>query len=218
MTPRLDIHADVICPWCLIGKLQLEQALAEAGRPVFDIHWQPFLLDPEMPATGRDHAGWLEAQFGSRAEAARQGVEVTEAAQAAGMSIDLGAIRHIPNPIDAHRLIHWAGLEGRQGAVVDALFRAHFQQGRDIGDHEVLTHIAEAAGMDPALTMRLLVTDADLAETRGRAAYARARGIGGAPTFVIAQTHVLPGAQPLALWRQVVAEITGQQPPPERLH
>lgn len=212
MTLRLDIFADVICPWCLIGKAQLEQALAEAGQPVLDIHWQPYLLNPDMPAEGMDRRAYLEGKFGGRAEAAKAYTEIARAAEAAGIEMDLAAIRRTPNTLDAHRLIHWAGLEGRQAAVVDALFRSYFQSGEDIGTHAVLRRIAGDAGMNTELVARLLDTDADLAETRGRAAHARARGISGVPTFILAETHVLTGAQPAGFWRQVIAEITGTAP------
>ena len=129
---------------------------------------------------------------------------------AAGVEINFEGIARTPNTLDAHRLIHWAGLEGRQTAVVSALFRAYFQEGRDIGDHGVLLEIAEATGLDQEMTDRLLASDADAEDIRARDEHARARGVTGVPTFVIANQHVLPGAQSSELWSNVIEEIGAQ--------
>ena len=113
----------------------------------------------------------------------------------------------MPNTLDAHRLIHWAGLEGRQAAMVAALFAAFFQNGRDIGDVATLVELAAAVGMDPAVVARLLASDADRAEIAARDGHARARGVGAVPTYLIANQYVLSGAQPVDLWGQVIAEL-----------
>jgi len=206
---RLDILADPICPWCLIGKRLLENALATRPDHPFVIAWHPFQLNPEMPAGGMDRRAYLEAKFGGKAEAARVYAEIDEKARAAGIELNLAAITRTPNTLDAHRLIHWAGIEHRQAAVVEALFDAYFLEGRDIGAAETLAGIAAGAGMDGAMVARLLASDADADAIRARDAHARERGVTGVPTFVVADRHVLVGAQPTALWQKVIAELAG---------
>ncbi len=210
---KLDILSDPVCPWCMIGKARLDRALESRPDHRFEIEWHPFQLNPDMPAAGMDRAAYLEAKFGGRANAAEVYARIDEAAREAGIEIDWGSIPRIPNTLDAHRLIHWAGLEGRQMPVVAALFRAYWQEGRDIGDHDTLADIADAAGLDAAIVRRLLASDADADDIRARDAHARGRGVSGVPTFIIANSHVVPGAQPPALWVQLIDEIAGQLEP-----
>jgi len=129
---RLDIFSDPVCPWCYIGKVLLDRALEAHPAHDFVIEWQPFQLNPDLPREGVDRASYLEAKFGGKARAAQVYARIEEAAQAAGLVIDFAAMKRMPNTLDAHRLIHWAGLEGRQAAMVAALFAAFFRDGRDI--------------------------------------------------------------------------------------
>ena len=207
---KLDILSDPICPWCMIGKARLDRALE--ARPVhpFRIEWHPFQLNPEMPPDGMDRRAYLEDKFGGKAAAAEAYARVEAAARESGIEIDWSTTARTPNTLDAHRLIHWAGLEGRQTPVVAALFRAYFREGRDIGDADTLADIADSAGMDAAVTRRLLMTDADRADIAARDAHARARGVTGVPTFIVAERHVVPGAQPPELWMQLIDEILEQ--------
>lgn len=204
---KLDIISDPVCPWCYIGKAQLDRALAAAPDHPFEVEWHPFQLNPDMPAEGMDRRDYLRAKFGGEEGAAEVYAKVAEAAEAAGLSLDLGAIRRQPNTLDAHRLIHWAGIEGRQTAAVSALFAAYFKQGRDIGDREVLADIADEIGMDAAVIHRLLDSSADVEETRARDKAAREMGVTGVPTFIVAGKHAVPGAQPAELWTRVIEEL-----------
>lgn len=206
----LDIFADPICPWCLIGKAHLDRALAARPDHPFVIAWHPFQLNPDMPPEGMDRRVYLEAKFGGRMGAIEAHKPVLAAAEAAGLEIDLAAIRRTPNTLDAHRLIHWAGLEGRQAAVVAALLRAYWREGRDIGAAPVLATIGEAAGMDRAMLDRLLDSDADRDAIRARDTHARQRGLNSVPTFILANTHVVSGAQPPDLWLRVIDELSGR--------
>ncbi|MEL6211015.1 MAG: DsbA family oxidoreductase, partial [Pseudomonadota bacterium] len=147
----LDILSDPICPWCYIGKTHLDAALRDRPEHGFVIAWHPFQLNPDMPAEGMDRQTYLDTKFGGRAQAQAVYGRIAEAAEAAGLQIDLGAIQRTPNTIDAHRLIHWAGIEGRQSEVVDALFQAYFHAGLDIGDPDVLADVADSAGLDAAI-------------------------------------------------------------------
>ncbi|RVV99410.1 DsbA family oxidoreductase [Mesobaculum littorinae] len=210
---KLDILSDPVCPWCYIGKALLDRALTERPDHPFDIEWHPFQLNPDMEAGGRDRAAHLAEKLGGPDRAAEIQAQIDARAAEAGLTIDWAAITVTPNTLDAHRLIHWAGLDGRQGMVVDRLFAAYFRQGRDIGDPDVLADIAEDAGMDRAMVARLLATDADAESIRARDAHARDRGVTGVPTFIVGERQAVPGAQPAELWLDVIAEITGQGAP-----
>ena len=210
---KLDILSDPICPWCYIGKANLESALAAEGRNPFVIEWHPFQLNPDMPEGGMDRRTYLEAKFGGKDAAVRAYAPVLEHAQKAGLSINFEAMTRTPNTLDAHRLIHWAGIEGHQSPCVDALFRAYFVEGRDIGDAEVLADIADGLGMDAAVVMKLLKTDADREAIRARDAHSRQMGVSAVPTFIVAGKHAVPGAQPPELWRRVIAELNAGADP-----
>ncbi|WP_298430077.1 DsbA family oxidoreductase [uncultured Jannaschia sp.] len=210
MTVKLDILSDPICPWCHIGRANLFRALERHPDHPFTLEWHPFQLNPDMPAEGMDRRAYLEAKFGGRDGAVRAYAPVVEAAEAAGLSIDFEAIARTPNTLDAHRLIHWAGLEGRQTPVATALFQAYFEKGQDIGDVPTLVALGAEAGMDAGMLERLFAGDADADDIRARDAHARERGVTGVPTFVLANQHVLRGAQPPELWAQVIEEVAGQ--------
>ncbi|GAA5069494.1 DsbA family oxidoreductase [Roseibacterium beibuensis] len=204
---KLDILSDPICPWCFIGWSNLARALEARADHPFAIEWHPFQLNPEMPKGGMDRRSYLEAKFGGKEGAVTAYLPVAEHAAKAGLDLKLDQIKRTPNTLDAHRLIHWAGIEGRQTAVAVALFRAYFQDGLDIEDPDVLRAIAEKAEMDGGMVAQLLAGDADTDEIRARDAHARQRGVQAVPTFVVANTHVVPGAQPPELWMQVIDEL-----------
>ncbi len=206
---KLDILSDPICPWCFIGKARMDQALINHPDHPFTIEWHPFQLNPTMPAGGMDRREYLETKFGGRANALKVYGQIAQAAEESGLEIDFAAIERTPNTLDAHRLIHWAGIEGRQTAVVTALFKAYFQEGKDIEDPATLRAIAEGAEMDGDMIARLLASDADRADIIARDTHARQRGVNSVPTFIVANTHVVPGAQPPELWEQVIAELAG---------
>ena len=206
MMIRLDIFSDPVCPWCYIGKANLDRALeAHADHP-FRIEWHPFQLNPDMPSEGVDKHDYLAAKFGED-RLVQMHLRLKEVSRAAGAEIDPDTPRRMPNTLDAHRLIHWAGLEGRQTAVVSAIMRAYWREGRDIGNAGVLADIAAAAGMDRAVTARLLASDADADDIRARDADARAKGVSAVPTFLIAQQYVVSGAQPPEVWGRVIEEL-----------
>lgn len=207
---KLDIMSDPICPWCYIGKTHLDKALAARPNHPFTIEWHPFQLNPDMPAGGMDRRAYLEGKFGGKEGAVRAYAPVVENAEAAGLSINFKGIQRTPNTLDAHRLIHWAGIEQKQTRMVDALFKAYFVDGRDIGDVEVLADLADSAEMDAALVARLLASDADRAEIAARDAHSREMGVSSVPTFIVAGQHAVPGAQPPHLWEKVIDELTSQ--------
>ena len=207
---RLDILSDPICPWCYIGKTNLDRALHKVGDHPFEIEWHPFQLNPTMPPEGMDRRDYLEGKFGGKEGAVRAYAPVVEHAEKAGLSIDFEGMKRTPNTINAHRLIHWAGLEGFQGFVVQRLFEAYFRDARDIGDSEVLADIADSVGMDAAVVTRLLASDADIEDIKQRDAHSRTMGVSSVPTFIVAQQHAVPGAQPTEVWDNVIADIMTQ--------
>lgn len=209
---KLDIFSDPVCPWCMIGKAHLDRALAAHADHPFEIEWHPFQLNPGMPPQGVDRAEYLAAKFGGQDGAVSVYARVVEAAAAAGIAIDFATIKTMPNTFNAHRMIHWAGLEGKQTAMISALFRAYWQEGRDIGNIDTLAAIAGEIGLDPAAMARLLATDADVEALQAREKHARERGVNAVPTFLIANQYVVSGAQPPEVWGQVIDELSAQNP------
>ncbi len=203
---RLDIISDPICPWCYIGKANLDKALAAHPDHPFEITWRPFQLNPDMPREGMDRREYLETKFGKEGAVKAYAV-VEEHAAAAGLTINYDKIQRTPNTLDAHRLIRWAAVDGKQNAVVTDLFQRNFVLGEDISDHAVLVDVAVKAGMDGDAIARLLEGDADLAEVQAEDRQAREMGVQGVPCFIVAGAHALSGAHPTELWEQVIAEI-----------
>jgi predicted DsbA family dithiol-disulfide isomerase len=195
---RIDIVSDAICPWCYIGKRQLERALAmlrEEGL-AFSVHWNPFQLNPDMPPEGRDRAAYRAWKFGSAAKAAELDARITEAAAAVDLGFRTDLMTRTPNTIDAHRLIWFAGHKGAQDAAMEAVFKAYFTQGADIGDQAVLTVCAAEAGLDgPEVTAFLASTRADQ-EMRAADQAAREAGVNGVPSFFLDGYGLFSGAMP----------------------
>ncbi|MEM5521848.1 DsbA family oxidoreductase [Sulfitobacter sp. AS59] len=209
-TIKLDIMSDPICPWCYIGKAHLDRALASEPDHPFVIEWHPFQLNPDMPAEGMDRRAYLEGKFGGKEGAVKAYAPVVEHAKKAGLTINFEDMKRTPNTLDAHRLIHWAGIEGRQTAAVSALFKAYFVDARDIGDAEILADIADGIEMDASVVRRLLASDSDAQDIRDRDDHSRKMGISSVPTFIVGGKHAVPGAQPPELWKQVLADLRQQ--------
>jgi len=203
----LDIFVDPVCPWCLVGKANLDAALAAHPRHPFAIQWHPFQLNPDMPAEGVDKRAHLAQAFGGAARLDALHDRLREEARGAGLALNPDLPKRIPNTVNAHRLIHWAGVEGRQSEMVGALFAAYWQQGRDIGDLNILADIAGEVGMDRSATLRLLASDADRDDIIARDQDARRKGVTAVPTYLIAQQYVVSGAQPPEVWAEVIAEL-----------
>ena len=203
---RIDIVSDAICPWCYIGKRQLERALVGLATEglVFTVHWNPFQLNPDMPKEGRDRAAYRTWKFGGAEKAAALDARITQAAQGVGLSIRTDLMTRTPNTIDAHRLIWYASRNDLapakaadvQDAVMEAVFKAYFTEGRDIGDHVVLSACAAEAGLDQADVLNFLA--GDLAEQEMRAAdqAAREAGVSGVPSFFLDGYGLFSGAMP----------------------
>ena len=208
---RLDIISDPICPWCYIGKANLDKAIAETGVNPFDIEWRIFQLNPEMPAEGMDRKTYLEAKFGGPERARDIYGRIEGAASDAGIEVQFDKIMRTPNTMDAHRLIRWARTTGQQTALVQHLFTRYFEQGQDISDPAVLTEAAVSIGMEPEIVERLLSGDADRDLLAEEDKAAREMGVIGVPTFIVGGKYVLQGAQPPETWANVIRELMAAQ-------
>ncbi len=206
---KLIVFSDPVCPWCYIGKGRLDRALAERPNHPFEVEYHPFQLNPDFPREGISRRDYLEQLFGPDGEA-RADAQVAEETQATGLEFAPEKMTRMPNTLDAHRLMHWAALEGKQAEVVSALFRANFAEGRDISNHKVLADIAEACGMERAVVARLLDSDADRDDLKARDEDARQKGVRAVPTYVIAGQHVVSGAQPTKMWLDVIDDLNAQ--------
>lgn len=190
----IDIVSDVVCPWCYIGKRNLEAALQQLPDSNIEVRWHPYQLDPTIPPEGIARRVYLERKFGARVDEIY--TRVAAAGRQAGLDFAFDRIERSPNTLDAHRLIRWSQSVGKQDAVVERLFRAFFIEGRDIGDRAVLVDAASEAGMEADVVERLLAGDADKDAVREEIASAQRLGVTGVPFFIFAGRFGMPGAQP----------------------
>jgi len=190
----IDIFSDTICPWCLIGKRRLERAMAQRPDLAFETRWHAFQLNPWMPPEGMERSAYLTAKFGAK-DAASVYDNIRRIGAADGIDFRFDLIPRTPNTLLSHRLIGRAAASGRQDAVVEGLFKAYFQEGRDVGSAAELADIAAAAGLDRNETLAWLASDdghdAVVAEDAG----ARRMGIQGVPLFIVAGKYAVSGAQ-----------------------
>jgi predicted DsbA family dithiol-disulfide isomerase len=204
---QIDIVSDTVCPWCFIGKRRLERAFLLRPDMQFNIHWRAYRLDPSVPPEGLDRKAYMEAKFGSNPN--RQAM--TDALISAGRSEDIAfnfdAIARTPNTLDSHRLIRWAGGAGLQNEVVERLFTAYFEDGRDIGNRDVLVEVASDVGMDSALVADLLDQGEDRDIIEREDALAHRMGISGVPTFIFENKYLVSGAQEAEALAQVMDKV-----------
>lgn len=180
----IDIVSDVVCPWCYIGKRNLEAALAELPRDDIEIRWRPYQLDPTIPPEGIARRAYLERKFGERVDEIY--TRVAAAGRDAGIDFAFDRIERSPNTLDAHRLIRWSQSVGKQVELVERLFRDFFVEGRDVGDRAVLIEAAGAVGMELDVVKRLLAGNADKDSVREEIATAQRLGVTGVPFFILA--------------------------------
>lgn len=206
---RIDVFSDVVCPWCFVGKRRLEQALATAKIADAEVHWHAFQLNPDLPPEGVDRRQYLEAKFGPGAMQ-RIHARLDEAGKGAGIDFQFDRIERSPNTLDAHRLLWLAGTQGLQGALKEALLRAYFLEGRDVGDRTVLADIAAQAGIE-ADVPAWLASDAGIREVREDLMQAVRLQISGVPFFIFEGRLALSGAQPPEVFLQALA--AAREPP-----
>jgi predicted DsbA family dithiol-disulfide isomerase len=209
---KIDFVSDVSCPWCVIGLRSLEQALDHTGVATpADIHFQPFELNPQMPPGGQDIAEHLAQKYGStREQLVRNQEAIRDRGAALGFTFDMGKRSRVYNTFDAHRLLHWAELEGRQHALKSALFAAYFTDGRDPSDREVLIDVATGAGLDPARAREVLESGRYADEVREREQFYGRLGIHAVPSVIINDKYLIQGGQPAEVFEQALRQITAE--------
>jgi predicted DsbA family dithiol-disulfide isomerase len=181
---RLDVVSDVVCPWCWLGKRRLDLALADVDDLDVTVAFRPFQLDPEVPAGGVDYADYMKAKFGDLSRIKDAQTRLTEMGRAIGIDYRFDEIATRPNTADAHRVIRWAHGQDKGLDAVESLFRAHFDELRDIGDRAVLAEIAGEIGMDRTLVAELLAAGRDAEESAAEEAFFRGLGVNAVPTFI----------------------------------
>lgn len=213
---RIDIYSDVVCPWCWIGKRRFSQALQVLGAEgaALELHWQPFLLDPDA---GTEPVPLREAyarKFGGAERTAQLLAQTEATAQGEGLPMDFSQGQVRVTTLPAHRVMWLAGQHGVQDAVAEALFAAHFQHGRNLADREVLVQAGSAGGLQADAIHALLDSSQGLAEVEAALARAHALGIRSVPTFVIDGRWAISGAQPPEAFANALRQIAAEQGAP----
>ena len=206
----IDIVSDVVCPWCYLGKARLELAIAEVQDEIgVDINWRPYRLNPDHPPEGVDHQSDLARKLGGKDAVDRAHAMLQKLGEDVGIRYNFEAIKIGPNTLDAHRLLHWAMTEGRevQDKVATALFKANFEEGRNVGDPAVLADIAEQSGLDRKVIENLLATDADKDTVLSEIDAAQKMGVTGVPFFIIDRQYAVSGAQTPDVFVNALREI-----------
>lgn len=213
---RIDIWSDVVCPWCWIGKHRFQRGLQLLGdaAPQVEVHWHPFLLDPAADTTPVPLREAYAAKFGGAERAAQLLAQTQATARAEGLPMDFERGQVRVSTLPAHRLMWLAGREGVQDAVGEALFRAHFEHGRNLADPQVLADAAAAGGIGAERVQALLASDEGMDEVRAGLGQAQALGIQSVPTFVINGKYAVQGGQPPEVFAQVLQKIAAEQVPP----
>lgn len=209
---KIDFVSDVSCPWCAIGLASLERALGKLGGEVdAQLHFRPFELNPAMPAGGQDITEHLTQKYGTTREqqaSAREGIRQRGAA--VGFEFRAEGRDRIYNTFDAHRLLHWAGLEGadRQLALKKALFKAYFTDGRSPAERDVLAEAAAGAGLDASRAREILAGDEFARDVREQEEFYTSHGIHAVPAVIVNDRHLIQGGQPPEVFEQALRQIT----------
>ncbi|MHB1057011.1 MAG: DsbA family oxidoreductase [Rhodanobacter sp.] len=206
---RIDFVSDVSCPWCAVGLASLQQALATLdGEVAAEIHFQPFELNPQMAAEGEDSTGHLVRKYGSSAEQIDANrAAIRERGAALGFTFNMDRRSRVYNTFDAHRLLHWAGLEGRQLALKQILLRAYFTDGEDVSSHDTLARLAAEAGLDAERARQILSGDEFAGEVRAQEQFFQSRGIHSVPATIVNGQHLISGGQPPETFEQALRQI-----------
>lgn len=205
---EIDIYADLVCPWCYLGKRRLEQALA-SDDGVVTVRYRPFQIDPSPVPEPLPLLDTLAAKFGGRGRAQQMADQVARAAAGAGIEFDFDRAL-AANTFDAHRLVAWATEHGRASETVEALHRSHFRDGIDIGSRPALAAIAGEVGLDATAAHTFLESDGQVAEVRTELVAARELGITSVPTFVLAGRYAVTGAQESQTLLAALTEVRRQ--------
>lgn len=212
---RIDFVSDISCPWCVIGLKSLEQALANvADVASADLHFHPFELNPQMAPEGEDIGEHLARKYGASDEqGAKTRAMIRERGAELGFEFAMDKRSRIYNTFDAHRLLHWAELQGRQRELKMALFEAYFTHGDNPGAHDVLTRVAQEIGLDATEAAEVLATGAYEEEVREQEAFFQRQGITAVPAIIINQRHLISGGQPADVFEKALRQIAAHSAP-----
>jgi len=207
---KIDFVSDVACPWCAVGLNALERALERIGDDIpVELHFEPFELNPTLAPEGADAAEYLRAKYGlSPEQLAKNRANIRDRGAAVGFAF--GERAHVWNTFDAHRLLYWAGLEGKQRELKHALLRAYHGEGRNPGTHDVLVELAGEVGLDPLHAKAILETDEDAAEVRERERHWQQLGIHSVPAVIVNDRHLISGGQPPEVFEQALRQIAAE--------
>ena len=209
---QIDFVSDVSCPWCVIGLKSLEQALVKVGDLVeAEIHFQPFELNPQMPAEGQDVAEHIQQKYGSTPEqSASNRTMIRDRAAELGFKMTMSEGSRIYNTFDAHRLLHWAAIEGRQLELKHALFEAYFTDGRNPGDIDVLVEAAEKAGLEGAAAREVIISGRYTDEVRTEERLWQSQGVSAVPAVIINRKYLISGGQPPEAFERALRSIAAE--------
>ena len=211
-TLRIDFVSDVSCPWCAIGLKSLEQAIERLGDEIkVDLHFQPFELNPQMPSEGEDTGEHLARKYGSTAEQLAANREAIRA-RGEALGFTFNARDRIYNTFDAHRLLHWAAMDGNASelGLKHALLRAYFTDGVDVSSHAELIRIAGAVGLDTRRVEQILESDEFAQEVHEQEQHYIASGINSVPAVIINDKHLISGGQPVETFENALRQIAAQ--------
>ncbi|WP_426701891.1 DsbA family oxidoreductase [Rhodanobacter sp. Col0626] len=206
---RIDFVSDVSCPWCAVGLASLQQALTRLdGEVTAEIHFQPFELNPQMPPEGEDSTEHLVRKYGSSAQQVDANREaIRERGAALGFTFNMDRRTRVYNTFDAHRLLHWAELEGRHIALKQALLRAYFTDGEDVSAHDTLLRLAGEVRLDADRARQILSSDEFAEDVRAQEEFFMSRGIHSVPATIINGQHLISGGQPPEAFEQALRQI-----------
>ena len=204
---KIDFVSDIACPWCAVGLNSLEIALARLGESVpVDLHFQPFELNPQMPPEGEDTVQHLLRKYGLAPEQLEKNrAHIRERGAAVGFVF--GERPRIWNTFDAHRLLYWAGQEGKQRELKHALLTAYHGRAENPAEHDVLLRLAGEVGLDAERAGAILASDEYAAEVRAAEALWQQRGIHSVPAVVIDDHHLISGGQPPEVFEDALRRI-----------
>lgn len=192
---RIEFIFDTVCPWCYVGKRRFERALAQRPNARATILWRPFLLNPDLPPEGIERNAYLDRKFGGPARVSRIHGAVAAAGKAEGIEFAFDRITRAPNTLNSHRMIRFATGMGREGDTVEAIYRAYFCEGRDIGKVAELVDIGAGLGLPADRLERYLQSDADIGAVMNDNARAHRLGVNGVPCLILDGVYALAGAQ-----------------------
>ena len=211
---QIDFVSDVACPWCAVGLNSLERALERIGGDInVQLHFQPFELNPDMAAEGADTVQYLSAKYGIGPEQIAQN-QANIRQRGAEVGFTFGARPRVWNTFDAHRLLHFAGLEenaGKQRALKHALLRAYHAEGRNPGAPDVLLELAGEVGLDVEAAREVLNNGLYADEVRAAEKHWQRLGINSVPAVIINQRHLISGGQPVDAFEKALRDIAADR-------